>query len=96
LHFLLPTAIAEIKKKLVIVGDAACGKTCLIRAFIKEPFQELSYATIFENYEAMIEVDGKQVRTWMKFHYTHSRVGYHKEKYVAVCCGYSKIPRCIP
>ncbi|KAJ1760706.1 GTP-binding protein Rho1 [Coemansia sp. RSA 2523] len=52
---------AEIRRKLVIVGDGACGKTCLLIVFSKGTFPELYVPTVFENYVADVEVDGKQV-----------------------------------
>lgn len=61
--FFLPApAMAAIRKKLVIVGDGACGKTCLLIVFSKDQFPEVYVPTVFENYIADIEVDGKQVR----------------------------------
>lgn len=57
----LPTEMAAIRKKLVIVGDGACGKTCLLIVFSKDQFPEVYVPTVFENYIADIEVDGKQV-----------------------------------
>lgn len=57
-------AMAAIRKKLVIVGDGACGKTCLLIVFSKDQFPEVYVPTVFENYVADIEVDGKQVR-WL-------------------------------
>lgn len=51
----------EIRKKLVIVGDGACGKTCLLIVFSKNIFPEVYVPTVFENYVADINVDGKQV-----------------------------------
>lgn len=53
--------MASIRKKLVIVGDGACGKTCLLIVFSKDQFPEVYVPTVFENYVADIEVDGKQV-----------------------------------
>merc|ERR1711997_931435 len=53
--------MAAIRKKLVIVGDGACGKTCLLIVFSKDQFPEVDVPTVFENYVADIEVDGKQV-----------------------------------
>ncbi|KAL2352106.1 P-loop containing nucleoside triphosphate hydrolase protein [Cryomyces antarcticus] len=82
--------MAEIRRKLVIVGDGACGKTCLLIVFSKGTFPEVSLIcqaierqhalhddlhvqtltrrllqvyvpTVFENYVADVEVDGKHV-----------------------------------
>ncbi|KAF3859966.1 hypothetical protein F7725_000221 [Dissostichus mawsoni] len=53
--------MAAIRKKLVIVGDGACGKTCLLIVFSKDQFPEVYVPTVFENYVADIEVDGKQI-----------------------------------
>ena len=48
--------MAAIRKKLVIVGDGACGKTCLLIVFSKDQFPEVYVPTVFENYVADIEV----------------------------------------
>lgn len=53
--------MASTRKKLVIVGDGACGKTCLLIVFSKDQFPEVYVPTVFENYVADIEVDGKCV-----------------------------------
>nr|XP_045014878.1 transforming protein RhoA-like isoform X2 [Jaculus jaculus] len=42
--------MAAIRKKLVIVGDGACGKTCLLIVFSKDRFPEMYVPTVFENY----------------------------------------------
>ncbi|VDN26688.1 unnamed protein product [Gongylonema pulchrum] len=66
--------MAAIRKKLVIVGDGACGKTCLLIVFSKDQFPDVYVPTVFENYVADIEVDGKQV--WFVAHpnlpYSHN------------------------
>ncbi|XP_075430187.1 transforming protein RhoA-like isoform X3 [Ascaphus truei] len=49
-----------IRKNLVVVGDGACGKTCLLIVFNGDVFPELYVPTILENYVADIEVDDKQ------------------------------------
>ena len=49
------------RKKLVIVGDGTCGKTCLLIVFSKDEFPEVYVPTVFENYVADIEVEGRQV-----------------------------------
>lgn len=50
------------KKKLLVVGDGACGKTSLLIVFSKDQFPDSYLPTVFENYVADIEVDGKKVR----------------------------------
>ena len=57
--------MAAIRKKLVIVGDGACGKTCLLIVFSKDQFPEVYVPTVFENYVADIEVDGKRMPKWL-------------------------------
>ncbi|CCA74072.1 probable GTPase Rho1 [Serendipita indica DSM 11827] len=51
----------DVRRKLVIVGDGACGKTCLLIVFHKGEFPEDYIPTVFENYVADVEVDGKRV-----------------------------------
>lgn len=53
--------MAELRRKLVIVGDGACGKTCLLIVFSKGTFPEVYVPTVFENYVADVDVDGKHV-----------------------------------
>ncbi|KAL7410461.1 putative GTPase Rho1 [Mrakia frigida] len=52
--------LEQVRKKLVI-GDGACGKTCLLIVFSKGTFPEVYVPTVFENYVADVEVDGKKV-----------------------------------
>ena len=51
----------SFRKKLVIVGDGACGKTCLLTVFSKDQFPAEYVPTVFETYIADIEVDDHQV-----------------------------------
>ncbi|KAJ1559209.1 GTP-binding protein Rho1 [Cladochytrium tenue] len=53
--------MSEIRRKLVIVGDGACGKTCLLIVFSRNQFPEVYVPTVFENYIADVEVDGRHV-----------------------------------
>ncbi|EGT42143.1 hypothetical protein CAEBREN_21624 [Caenorhabditis brenneri] len=45
------------RKKILIVGDGACGKTCLLIVFSKGQFSDVYVPTVFENYVTDIEVD---------------------------------------
>ncbi|XP_054715797.1 ras-like GTP-binding protein rhoA [Uloborus diversus] len=53
--------MTTIRKKLVVVGDGACGKTCLLIVFTKDHFPETYIPTVFENYVANMEIDGRLV-----------------------------------
>ncbi|CAG9816797.1 unnamed protein product [Phaedon cochleariae] len=48
-------------KKIVAVGDGACGKTCLLTTFAFNEFPESHVPTIFDAYSKEIELDGETV-----------------------------------
>lgn len=50
------------RRKLVMVGDGACGKTSLLFVFTKDEMPSAYVPTIFDNYVADMEIDNKQVR----------------------------------
>lgn len=56
-----PEGGAEIRRKIVAVGDGACGKTCTYITFCKGTFPEVYVPTVFENYVADVEVDSTHV-----------------------------------
>lgn len=56
-----------LRKKLVVVGDGACGKTCLLIVFSQDDFPSGYVPTVFDNYAADIEVDGQQVSAHTSF-----------------------------
>lgn len=56
------SATSPIRRKLVIVGDGACGKTSLLCVFAMGEFPKEYEPTIFENYVAEIRLDGKPVQ----------------------------------
>ncbi|KAK8846584.1 hypothetical protein IAR55_005670 [Kwoniella newhampshirensis] len=51
-----------IRRKLVIVGDGAAGKTSLLNVFAVGHFPESYEPTVFDNYVTEIELDGKPVQ----------------------------------
>ncbi|KAI8874160.1 hypothetical protein GQ42DRAFT_73145, partial [Ramicandelaber brevisporus] len=52
---------SPIRRKLVCVGDGACGKTCLLSVFDKERFPVEYVPTVFENSVKFLVVDGVAV-----------------------------------
>ncbi|ODN96582.1 rho family protein [Cryptococcus wingfieldii CBS 7118] len=53
---------SAIRRKLVIVGDGAAGKTSLLNVFAVGHFPESYEPTVFDNYVTEIELDGKPVQ----------------------------------
>ena len=49
------------RKKLVVVGNGGCGKTCLLIVFQGEKCPSNYVPTVFENYVADCTVDGQKV-----------------------------------
>ncbi|GAA5799666.1 small GTPase superfamily [Helicostylum pulchrum] len=50
-----------IQRKVVVVGDGACGKTSLLNVFNRGYFPQVYEPTVFENYVQEVVVDGKTI-----------------------------------
>lgn len=50
------------EKNVVIVGDGASGKTCLLHVFFEDIFPGSYVPTVFDSYQTQIEVEGKLVK----------------------------------
>ncbi|KZV89531.1 small GTPase Rho3/GTP-binding protein Rho3 [Exidia glandulosa HHB12029] len=50
-----------IQRKLVVLGDGACGKTSLLNVFTRGFFTQVYEPTVFENYVQDIQVDDEYV-----------------------------------
>ncbi|TFY54777.1 hypothetical protein EVG20_g9571 [Dentipellis fragilis] len=51
----------DLKKKLVVVGDGGCGKTCLLIVYAENRFPEAYIPTVFENYVTQVPFEGKVI-----------------------------------
>ncbi|KAJ8321714.1 LOW QUALITY PROTEIN: hypothetical protein KUTeg_000185 [Tegillarca granosa] len=63
--FLIMTS-SSIRRKLVIVGDGACGKTSILIVFREGSYPDVYLPTVFETYVADIEVGGEKSRQLRK------------------------------
>lgn len=51
-----------MQRKIVILGDGACGKTSLLNVFTRGYFPQVYEPTVFENYVHDIFIDGQSVQ----------------------------------
>ncbi|KAH1173286.1 hypothetical protein KIL84_017125 [Mauremys mutica] len=85
--------MAAVWKKLTVVGDVACGKTCLLLAFCKEQFPKCYEPTVFETYINDTEVDGKSMKLMLfdvagqrQGNYQHFRSLFYQGTSVILMC----------
>ncbi|XP_050806989.1 ras-like GTP-binding protein rhoA [Gopherus flavomarginatus] len=85
--------MAAVWKKVTVVGDVACGKTCLLLAFCKEQFPKCYEPTVFETYIKDSEVDGKSMKL-MPFDVAGQRQGNYQHFHSLFYQGTSVILMC--
>lgn len=70
-------ASIQKSRKLVVVGDGMCGKTCLLFAFKDDEFSTDHVPTVFDTYVAEIQLDNHVV--------SKSKIkGFHSKVLVSV------------
>ena len=86
-----PRQIAPRSRKIVVVGDGICGKTCLCTVFIKGSFPETYVPTVFENSHTEINIDNKiiDLQIWDtagQDDYERIRpIAYHETDVILLC-----------
>lgn len=54
--------LSKVLRKIVILGDGACGKTSLLNVFTRGYFPQVYEPTVFENYVHDIFIDGQSIQ----------------------------------
>ncbi|NXW10861.1 RHOA protein, partial [Fregetta grallaria] len=85
--------MAALRRKLTVVGDDRCGKTCLLFALRHEQLPKSYEPTLFDVYTTDTEVDGKEMKLILfdvagknEFSYQNLRSVFYKDTDVILMC----------
>ena len=78
--FLKMAPTEESSVKLVVIGDAAVGKTCVLVSYTQNAFSQDYVPTVFDNYAAQVNrtIDGIQRRVNLNFSDTAGQEEYDR------------------
>ncbi|XP_069707179.1 ras-like GTP-binding protein RHO [Phaenicophaeus curvirostris] len=81
------------QRKITVVGDDRCGKTCLLFALRHEPLPKSYEPTLFDTYTTDTEVDGKEMKLILcdvagknEFSYQNLRSVFYKDTDIILMC----------
>ncbi|NXO52133.1 RHOB protein, partial [Aramus guarauna] len=85
--------MAALRRKLIVVGDDRCGKTCFLFALRHEQLPKSYEPTLFDTYTTDTEVDGKEMKLILfdvagknEFSYQNLRSVFYKDTDVILMC----------
>ncbi|KAF1418940.1 Transforming protein RhoA, partial [Spheniscus humboldti] len=85
--------MAALRRKLTVVGDDCCGKTCLLFALQHKQLPESYEPTLFDTYTTDTEIDGKEMKLILfdvagknEFSYRNLRSVFYKDTDIILMC----------
>ncbi|NXJ96658.1 RHOA protein, partial [Corythaixoides concolor] len=85
--------MAALRRKLTVVGDDRCGKTCLVFALRHQQLPKSYEPTLFDAYDTDTEVDGKEMKLILfdvagknEVSYRNLRSVFYKDTDVILMC----------